>query len=105
MRNARVQDACLLGSDHRLILAIDRFEALLGDAKRPTGAAEPKQYSDSDLGSDRCSQLLANGGRGMISTMGRDRTTSDPFAMATSPGSIPAHEEGFARARAAACPA
>jgi hypothetical protein len=68
VRNARVQDACLLGSDHRLILAIDRFEALLGDAKRPTGAAEPKQYSDSDLGSDRCSQLLADVGSGMILT-------------------------------------
>jgi len=86
VRNARVQDVCDLG---RLTLAIDRLNALLGDAKDPTAAA----------------RLLANGGRGMISTMGRDRTTSDPFAMATSPGSIPAHEEGFARARAAACPA
>ena len=46
---------------------------------------EPRNIS----GSDRCSQLLANGGRGMISTMGRDRTTSDPFSMATSPGSSP----------------
>ena len=27
-------DACLLGSGHRLILDIDRFEAVLGDAKR-----------------------------------------------------------------------
>jgi hypothetical protein len=70
VRNARVQDVCDLG---RLTLAIDRLNALLGDAKDPTAAA----------------RLLANGGRGMISTMGRDRTTSDPFSMATSPGSSP----------------
>jgi hypothetical protein len=70
VRNAPVQDVCDLG--HRLILAIDRLDALLGDAKDPTAAAR----------SDHCSQLLANGGRGMISTMGRDRTTSDPFARA-----------------------
>src|SRR3954469_25189659 len=36
------------------------------------------------LGRDRCSQLLADRGRGMISIMRRDRTTSDPFSMATS---------------------
>jgi len=65
VRNARVQDVCDLG---RLTLAIDRLNALLGDAKDPTAAA----------------RLLANGGRGMISTMGRDRTTSDLFSMASS---------------------
>jgi hypothetical protein len=27
-------DACLPGSGHRLILDIDRFDAMLGDAKR-----------------------------------------------------------------------
>ena len=85
MRNARVQDVCDLG--HRLILAIDRLDTLLGDAKDPTAAAEPKQ--DSDLGRDRCSQLLASGGRGMISIMRRDRTTSDPFSMPTSGESSP----------------
>jgi hypothetical protein len=33
--------------------------------------------------------LLADRGRGMISIMGRDRTTADPFSMATSGGSSP----------------
>jgi hypothetical protein len=28
------EDACLLGSGRRLILDVDRFEAILGDAKR-----------------------------------------------------------------------
>src|SRR3981189_38304 len=33
-----MSDACLLGSGHRLILDINRFEASLGDATRPRSA-------------------------------------------------------------------
>ena len=44
------------------------------------------------MGSERCSQLLADAGGGMILSMGRDHTTSDLFSMASSGRSSPGQE-------------
>jgi hypothetical protein len=92
-RNARVQDACLLGSDHRLHL--DRLEALLGDAKRPTGAAEPKPwdviapppiYSRWRLPGDH-----PPGRSGLISYLRTCRTPSSMLRIMPPPASAIAH--------------
>ena len=57
---------------------------MLQSRRDPPRQLSPSITPNSDLGRDRCSQLLADRGRGMISIMGRDRTTADPFSMATS---------------------